>query len=506
MKNRFFKRSILLLAFTLLFSCFTIPAIAAGAVTAPDLGSSSTFGLLANTMTTVGTSVSGDVGSITQTVVPSITNGENHVNDSSYSAASIALGAAIATAKANPVDITGAAGADIGGLTLVPGVYEYPGAVNIGSNITLSGDGVYIFRIAGTLNTAANTNITLSEGAQSCNVFWVVDGATTLAANTSFKGNLLSSASATTVGIDVNIDGRILSQNAVTFTSPGPAVITVPTCSAPVIPVPTTPTEPSVPVLPISQNLIVTSLCSQDPDTSRNWQVHNPNAEQVAFAYHIEGTTQLGNSTIDGNSDLIIRTNTEGTNKLNVLVGGVAQASLVSLGEICETVPSLPTDPTPTAPIPTEPIPTTPIETTPDVSLVCPLAAPLNGKLISKTTSQSVWLMNNGSLVINASLVTDVETKGTWSFNLGGKVYQVEGTECVSYTVTDAPVGTYPITTNFSPEVGNVVEVESVTLTLPTVTGGQLPDTATPWYNLLLIGAALLLISAVIWRRKRIYE
>ena len=487
MKKPFIKSSILMLAVTLILSFFTIPAIAAEAVTAPDLGTSSTFGLMANTMTTVATSVSGDVGSITQTVVPAITNGGNHINDSEYTTASIALTAAIDSAKSKPVDITGSAGADLGGLTLAPGVYDYPGAVNIGSDTTLSGDGVYIFRIAGTLDTAANTNIALIDGAQACNVFWVVDGATTLAANTNFKGNLLSPSSATTVGINVSIDGRILSQNAVTFTSPGPVVITVPTCSAPVTPI------PAVPSLPTSQQLVVTSLCSQEPSTSRNWQVHNPNMEQVAFEYNIEGTTQVGNSTINGNSDLVIRTNTEGSNKLNILVNSITQASLVSLGETCESVPIIPAVPI--------------VDNTPDAAIACPTTEPQDGKLISQTTSQSVWLMSNGSLFINAVLPNELEARGTWSFTLGGKEYSIVGNECISYTITDAPVGKYPAVTKFNPEVGTGILIETVTLTVPTVTGGQLPKTASPWYNLLLLGFTFIVISAAItWRRMRQYE
>ena len=41
-----------------------------------------------------------------------------------------------------------------------------------------------------------------------------------------------------------------------------------------------------------------------------------------------------------------------------------------------------------------------------------------------------------------------------------------------------------------------------------TVTGGEIPITSTPWYNVLLVGAALTLIGAVSWLiiRKKIYE
>ena len=40
----------------------------------------------------------------------------------------------------------------------------------------------------------------------------------------------------------------------------------------------------------------------------------------------------------------------------------------------------------------------------------------------------------------------------------------------------------------------------------PTVTGGHLPNTATPWYTVLLAGVALLIIGVVGWRIRKIYE
>jgi LPXTG-motif cell wall-anchored protein len=41
----------------------------------------------------------------------------------------------------------------------------------------------------------------------------------------------------------------------------------------------------------------------------------------------------------------------------------------------------------------------------------------------------------------------------------------------------------------------------TVTVTRTTVTGGELPNTGTPWYNVLLVGAALVLIGAAGWWR-----
>jgi hypothetical protein len=244
MKKKYLKLvPMLLLSSTLLFSNFTIPVSAAA--TAPDLGSASNFGLLADTMTTVETTIhGGDSGAISQTVKPATPDGLNHINDDAYKAANIDLGKAIDFA--NSLEATESSENDLGGKTLNPGVYHYTGAVSIGSGtLTLKGNGIFIFQIEGTLNTAANTNILLAEGAQACNVFWVVKGATTLAANTEFSGNLMSESAAVTVGITTIIKGRILSQNAVTFTAPGPSDITVPNCNSIPTPEEPKPEEPT---------------------------------------------------------------------------------------------------------------------------------------------------------------------------------------------------------------------------------------------------------------------
>jgi len=45
-----------------------------------------------------------------------------------------------------------------------------------------------------------------------------------------------------------------------------------------------------------------------------------------------------------------------------------------------------------------------------------------------------------------------------------------------------------------------------VVVTTQTVTGGELPNTSTPWYNILAVGAALMLLGTAIWRIRKFYE
>src|SRR6202023_2521995 len=127
--------------------------------------------------------------------------------------------------------------ADIGGLTLAPGVYKTTSAqpsLGITGNVTLSGpaSGVWIFQIVSTLTTAAgNSHVILAGGATAHNVFWQVGSSATLGTNTIFQGTIMAQASITlTTGATLN--GRALARTgAVTLDSnsvlnPGPAGVT----------------------------------------------------------------------------------------------------------------------------------------------------------------------------------------------------------------------------------------------------------------------------------------
>ncbi len=67
---------------------------------------------------------------------------------------------------------------EIGGRTLVPGLYKWGIGVTISKDVTLSGgpNDVWIFQIAGTLNQASATKVILAGGALAKNIFWQVAG------------------------------------------------------------------------------------------------------------------------------------------------------------------------------------------------------------------------------------------------------------------------------------------------------------------------------------------
>jgi len=100
-------------------------------------------------------------------------------------------------------------GQDLGGMTLVPGVYTYSSSAQLTGTVTLNGGGVFIFQIGSTLTTASSSRVLLINGAQPCDIFWQVGSSATIGTATSFVGTILANTSITmTTGATLN--GRAL--------------------------------------------------------------------------------------------------------------------------------------------------------------------------------------------------------------------------------------------------------------------------------------------------------
>jgi hypothetical protein len=205
---------------------FTTAATAcAGTV---PLGTACMFGILAATpaVTSSGpTNVTGDIGIYPAASIvgfpPGTLTGTEYAGDAvaataqgdlttAYNYAAAAAGGAVLPA-------------DIGGETLVPGVYKTTSAqpsLGITGNLTLSGNGVYIFQIVSTLTTAANnSDVILSGGATSEDVFWQVGSSATLGTTTIFAGTIMAQASVS-VDTGATLNGRALARTgAVTLLS-----------------------------------------------------------------------------------------------------------------------------------------------------------------------------------------------------------------------------------------------------------------------------------------------
>jgi hypothetical protein len=217
------------------------------AATAPNLGSTGTYGIVSSTFTNSNTApqtiVNGDVcyttgpvtppltiSGLTATPCPPITGTDqglalanlNGQACTSLGAGAIALDSIVI--GANPPG------------TIPPGCYSSGGAMNVtvSTTVTLNGSGVYVFRPGGALNTAANSNIVLAGGACASDVFWAPGGAATIGANAAlsatptFVGNIIDAAGIT-VGHFANVTGRMLAFGGTVTTDAN--TISVPACA-----------------------------------------------------------------------------------------------------------------------------------------------------------------------------------------------------------------------------------------------------------------------------------
>jgi type VI secretion system secreted protein VgrG len=102
---------------------------------------------------------------------------------------------------------------DLGGRTLMAGVYSFSSSAQLTGTLTLSGNGEFDFLIGSTLTTASSSIVSLINGAQADDVFWQVGTSATLGTTTSFEGTILADQSISLDG-GASIYGRALALNA----------------------------------------------------------------------------------------------------------------------------------------------------------------------------------------------------------------------------------------------------------------------------------------------------
>jgi LPXTG-motif cell wall-anchored protein len=142
---------------------------------------------------------------------------------------------------------------ELGGTTLVPGVYKSPTALGITGTLTLDAQNdpsaVWVFQTDATLTTASASVVALVNGAQACNVFWQVGSSATFGTSSDFTGHVFAqTAISTTSG--TTIHGQLLARDAsvtlinTTIINDACAAVTpTPTATASATPTPTpTPT------------------------------------------------------------------------------------------------------------------------------------------------------------------------------------------------------------------------------------------------------------------------
>lgn len=213
------------------------PHTASAAVAPVPLGTAGNFAVLAGTgVTNSGaTSVTGDLGESPSATVagfpPGIIAGTMHAGDATAGQAQKDLTAAYNNASTRTATATVAS--ELGGTTKTPGVYNSASTFfTINGNLVLDAQGdpnaVFIFQSASTLVTGPGSTVTLTGGAQACNVIWAVAGTATLGATSRFAGSLLGLASIA-VGTGATVNGRLLAKTTVTLDTDA---VTRPVCQS----------------------------------------------------------------------------------------------------------------------------------------------------------------------------------------------------------------------------------------------------------------------------------
>jgi hypothetical protein len=215
----------------------------------PDLGTAAYFVLFSSVGAVGNTGISQITGNV-GTNVGAISgfgnvNGVMHIADASTAQAAIDLQAAwVYISTLTPTSVIGPVLGS--GQTLFAGVYAVAAAGSVVGALTFDAQGnpnaVFIITTGGALTTAAGATVALINGAVACNVFWVAEGAISMAASTTMRGTLISHNGAIDMGAGGILEGRELS-TAGAVSVYGTTAYTPLGCAAPVL------TGPIAPVL-----------------------------------------------------------------------------------------------------------------------------------------------------------------------------------------------------------------------------------------------------------------
>ncbi|MCR4275869.1 MAG: ice-binding family protein [Candidatus Parcubacteria bacterium] len=168
-------------------------------------------------------------------------------------------------AAGRAADTTELGAGNIGGLTLVSGVYKWGTGVTIPTDVTLSGSAndIWIFEIGQNLDISSATKVVLAGGAQAKNIFWQVAGQATLGTTAVMNGNILGQT-AIVMNTGAVLNGRALAQTAVTLDA---STVTAPTSSAST-PAPATSATPATPSSSTSSDTSATPATSATPSAN----------------------------------------------------------------------------------------------------------------------------------------------------------------------------------------------------------------------------------------------
>ena len=503
--NRTLKRSISIVAALTIIYVVVPPSISAAA-TRVDLLTAAPFGVLAPTITNTGpTTVTGTAGSLyggfggpTPTGFGGVGNGTAGALHDNDLLAQGALASA-ATAYGNALaELPLVSHVLVPSETLTPGAYDIGTLALLSGSLTLNGNGdpnaVFVFTAGSSLTTASASTVLLTNGAQACNVFWQVTSSATLGTNSTFVGHIvaLSSITATT---GATINGSLIARTGAvtldhnTIVNNGCAAAAVVTS-----PVQTSRVDSVTPADCVTSGPTTVTLNGSFPEKIVNLSV---NGVIAAAGTWTQTATKIVITTTPVKTGAVL---------IQLYNGSVPLLAIQSF--ICA--------PAATTVIPIV-VPTVPTVTTGTIHVI---------KIVNNTYGGTatpgdftLTLRHHGTDVVGSPAAGVGGTGRIYilapgTYVLGEQVSTtfpnyIESFDIVGVASQDVVLHagedlTITQTNNQLPPLVAPVTTPTVTPTPPaTITGGTLPKTGSPWFNLLLIGVAAMVLGGLVLGLKR---
>ena len=465
-----------------------LPARAMAAQPTVNLGTTSSFAVLAGSTitntgpTTINGNAGGDVGLYPGTAFPGqaqvTLSGAVHLADSVASLAKDDLVTAYKDAAGRTPVTT--IPTELGGTTLTPGVYDSgDGTFQITGTLTLDAQGdpdaVFIFKTASTLITASSSQVSLINSGRPCRVFWQVGSSATLGTDSHFVGHIFALTSIT-ANTGATVQGQLLARNgAVTLHN---NIITNVICS-----------DSTAPAIYVSKSATPDSLIGTGTVTytyivtnAGNVALSNITVtdDKVSPVTYVSGDTNSDSLLQPGETWVYTATSTLGATTTNVATAvGANETTATATATVTVVV---------TAPAPAVHV----------VKTASPGALTRGAGWVRFTYQ----VTNPGNVALSGVSVTDDKiSKLTYVSGDTDKDGMLEPGETWVYT---ARVYLKATTTNVATARGtaNGIVVTGTATTRVRVTGAaignaRIPKTATPWYNLLVLGVALALSGAL---------
>jgi hypothetical protein len=214
-----------ILAFALIAPAVVLISTSQAANPVIRQGSTSTYGVLAaSTVTNTGISsisgsAGGDVGlspGTSFTGAASVTrSGVDHITDAAAATAQVDL--VVAYNDLSVPSATSLPSSDLAGQTILAGTYSTAtGTLANSGTVTFDAQGdstaIFILRAASTLVTSPASSMTLTNGAQACNIYWQVGSSATIGVNSNVSGHVYALTSIT-ANSGSTVNGQLLARN-----------------------------------------------------------------------------------------------------------------------------------------------------------------------------------------------------------------------------------------------------------------------------------------------------